>query len=253
MSSFFQKIKQIFISEEKKFNNTLLEELETKNFINIRKLDTSLSLEKRYICLRKLQTSGKISGVFLSEKSFFFSISDYDLSEIRENLKKKGQISLSQLKDRWSITEKNLVPFLMHLEKGLIGNGTFYSIAFFTSEVLASLLRNVETYNIEDLQKTYGIEMEDLLHLVEEMINDKELNGVLHDQTTYIGFEQFEETVSEFIEDNFEDSLEMAFEFISSKLKVSETDVERFFVRYVDRNPHKLVIYPLEKKIRFKG
>ncbi|MHA1198893.1 MAG: hypothetical protein ACTSQF_06025 [Candidatus Heimdallarchaeaceae archaeon] len=253
MSSFFQKIKQIFVSEEKKFNNTLLEELESKNFINIRKLDSNLSLEKRYICIRKLQTSGKISGVFLSEKSFFFSISDDDLGEIKDSLKKKGQIDLSQLKDRWSVTEKTLVPFLMHLEKGLIGNNTFYSLAFFTANTLASLLRNVESYSLEDIQKTYGIGIDSILHLIEKMIGEKELNGVLHDQTTYIGFEQFEETVSEFIEDNLEDSLEMTFEFISAKLKVSEKDVERFFVRYVDRNPHKLVIYPLEKKIRFKG
>ena len=55
------------------------------------------------------------------------------------------------------------------------------------------------------------------------------------------------------LKDNFEDSMEMAFEFISSKLKVSEKDVERFLVNYVDKNPHKLVVYPLEKKIRFRG
>ena len=252
MSSFLQKIKSLFISEEKRFNSLLLEELETKNFINIRKLESDLNLERRYVCIRKLQTSGQISGVFIPEKSFFYSITNDELNDVRDSLKKKGQIDLSYLKDRWSITEKKLIPFLMHLEKGLIGNNKFYSLTYFSAE-LVSRLRNLPTVELEDLQKTYGVELEDILLLIEEMINRKEIDGVLYNQTTYLGYDQFEEMVTEFVEDNLEDSVEMAFGYLSSKLKVSEEDVERFFVKYVDKYPHKLVIYPLEKKIRFRG
>jgi hypothetical protein len=252
MSSFFQKIKSLFISEEKIFNSSLLEELEVKNFINIRKLDSDLDLEKRYICVRKLLNSSQISGVFLPEKSFFYSIPPNELSEVRDSLKKKGWIELSSFKNRWSITEKKLIPFLMHLEKGLVGKDKFYSLAFLGTE-LVSQLRNVPSLEIKDLQKTYGVELEDISSLIEEMIDGKEIEGVLYNQTTYIGHDQFEEKVSEFIEDNFEDSMELTFEFISTKLKVFEKDIERFLVKYVDKNPHKLVIYPLEKKIRFRG
>lgn len=251
MSSFLQKIKTLFISEEKRFNTLLLEELKIKNFINIRKLDSKLNLEKRYISIRKLQTSGKISGVFLPEKSFFFSLSEEELSEIRESLKKTGYIELSKLKDRWSITEKILVPFLLHLERGLLGNNKFYSLVFLRSELI-SLLQNSDEYNLEELSKSYGIEMEDILGLVQEMIDEKEISGVILNQTLYLGFKQFEEIVSEFIEDIFEDSMEIPFASISTKLKVSEKDIERFLVNYVDKNPNKLVVYPLEKKIRFK-
>ena len=229
----------------------LLEELEIKPFINIRKLESKLSLDKRYVCIRKLQNSRKISGVFLSEKSFFFSISDAELTEIRDTLKRRGQIDIPPLKDRWSIDEKTLLPFLIHLEKGLIGNDRFYSLAYFSGEI-KTRLKNVEEFDLEDLQKNYGIDIDTILELVKKMINEKELTGVIYDSTKYVSFKQFEETVSEFIEDNFEDSQEMTFEFISSKLKVSEKDAERFLVKYVDKNPHKLVVYPLEKKIRFK-
>lgn len=252
MNSFFQKIKSIFISEEKRFNSTLLEELEIKNFINIRKLDSQLSLEKRYVCIRKLQNSGKISGVFLSDKSFFFSISNEELSEIRNSLKKQGQVELSPLKDRWSINEKTLIPFLMHLENGLIGNDKFYSFTFLQREFI-NVLKNVEEYNLEELQKTYGFELEDILNLVGKIVDEKELDGVVQKKYLYTGFKQFEEIVSEFIEDNFEDSLEMTFDFISDKLEISEKDAERFLVNYVENNPHKLIVYPLEKKIKFKG
>jgi hypothetical protein len=252
MSSFFQKIKSLFISEEKIFNKMLLEELEVKDFLNIRKLDSELTLDKRYFCVKKLQNSRKISGVFLSEKSFFFSIKDEDLSKIRDNLKKRGQLKLQPLKDRWSITEKNLIPFLMHLEKGLIGNDSFYSSTFLRSEI-RSLLSNVDTYSLKEIHTKYGVEPNEILKLVEKMIDEKELTGVLQDQELYIGFRQFEETISEFLEDNIDDSLEMTFDFISNKLKVSAADVERFLVSFVEKNPHKLIVYPLEKKIQYKG
>ena len=108
-------------------------------------------------------------------------------------------------------------------------------------------------YNLEDLHKTYGIETEDILRLVEEMIVEKELTGVIKSQSVYVSSQQFEETISDFIEDNIEDSLEMTFKHISDKLDVSEKDIERFLVKYVDNNPQKLVVYPLEKKILFKG
>jgi len=252
MSSFFQTIKSLFASDEKRFTSLLLEELETSSFINIRKLDSRLSLDKRYICIRKLQSSKKISGVFLSDKSFFFSIPDEELTEIRETLKKRGQLVLTPFKDRWLITEKILSPFLMHLEKGLLGHDKFYTLTFLKSEIL-SQLKNVETYNLEDLVKSYGVEKENIMELVEKMIGEKELFGVLQNQHLYVDSSKFEEELSEFLEDNFEDSLEMDFNLISNKLKVSEKDIERFLVNYVEKNPHKLVIYPLEKKIRFKS
>lgn len=252
MSSFFQKLKSLFVSDEKKFSFLLLEELEINNFINIRKLESKLSLDKRYVCIRKLQNSRKISGVFLSEKSFFYSISDEELSEIRDTLKKRGQLALTPLKNRWSITEKNLSPFLMHLEKGLQGNDRFYSLTFLRSEI-RSQLQNVETYNLKELVKAYGLEYDDIVELIEKMIGEEELSGVLQNQTLYVDSDKFEIMLSEFLDDNFEDSSEMDFISISSKLEVSEKETERFLVKYVEKNPHKLVIYPLEKKIRFKS
>ncbi|MCE7742368.1 MAG: hypothetical protein GOP50_07885 [Candidatus Heimdallarchaeota archaeon] len=252
MSSFFQKIKDLFGSEDKKFKLLLLEELENKNFINIRKLESKLNLEKRYVSIRKLLTSNSISGVFLPEKSFFFSITDDDLNEIRSTLKKQGELGLTQLKNRWNITEKTLIPFLQHLDKGLIGGDKFYSINYLHNS-FASLLRNVEEYDIQEIQKKYNIDVDQITHTIRELINEKEINGVIQDEIMFLGSRQFESIISEFIEENLEDSLEMTFERISEKLKVSEEDTEKFLVKYVDSNPHKLVIYPLEKKIIFKG
>ncbi len=252
MSSFFQKIKDMFVSEEKKFNSIILIELESSNFINIRKLESKLNLEKRYISIRKLITLGSIEGVFIPEKSFFFSISDDNLSEIRNTLKKQGHIRLSLFKDQWSINEKTLIPFLQHLDKGLIGGNEFYSLSFIRNS-LTSLLKNVEEYEIQDIQGKYNIEIEEITQIIEELISEKEIKGVIKDKTLFIGFEQFAMIISEFIEESLEDSLEMTFDAISKKLQVPEEDIEKFLVNYVDSNPNKLVIYPLEKKIRFKG
>jgi hypothetical protein len=252
MSSFLQKIKDLFVSEEKKFSTMLLERLEETNFINIRKLESKLSLEKRYITITNLLSSKRISGVFLPEKSHFFSISEGELSEIRDSLKKQGMIEISQIKNHWAVTDKTLVPLLNHLEKGIIGDKRYYTISSLQNSVKSSLARTDE-YEIKEFEKKFGIETDVFTDLITSMIEEKVIDGVLKDDSTFLSSENFENILNEYLEDKIDINKELSFDEMSSEIGVSSSSIERFLVKYVDKNPNSLVLYPLEKKIIFKG
>jgi len=252
MSQFLQKIKNLFISEEKKFTTLLLNTLELENSINIRKIISDLSLEKRYVCLSKLLSSKRIKGVFLPEKSFFFAIPDDQLSDIRNKLKQQGVLEISSLKELWSVDDKTLTPLLYHLERGLIGGNKFYTINYLQKSIISNL-STTDEYALDEFTKKTNVETELLLPLVNELIEEKQINGVIKNDTTYLSFETFERVVSDFIESKLdEDILELSFEEISLELEISTKDIERFMVNYVEKNLGNLVVYPLEKKIMFK-
>ena len=252
MSSFFQKIKDIFASEEKKYSMMFLEKLETSNFINIRKMESKLSLEKRYVVVTNLLSNKRISGIFLPEKSHFFSISEKDLSTIRDSLKKQGVVELSLIKNHWSVTDKTLIPLLNHLERGIIGGKRYYTNVYLQSNIRSSL-SGVDEYEIKQFENKFGIEIDFFIQLISEMIEEKTINGVLKEKSLYLSSETFENIIIEFLEDTFDINKEMSFDEISEELGVPATDIERFLVNYVDKNPGSLVIYPLEKNIIFKG
>ncbi len=252
MSSFLQKIKDLFASEEKKFSMMLFEKLETTNFINIRKMESKLSLEKRYVTITSLLSNKKLSGVFLPEKSHFFTISEGELSEIRDSLKKQGMIEISIIKNHWAVTDKTLVPLLNHLEKGIIGDKRYYTTTFLQNTIKSSLARTDE-YEIKEFEKKFGIEVEVFNQLITNMIEEQEINGILKNNSIYLSSETFENGLFEFLEDKLDSDNELTFDEISSELGVPSSNIERFLVSYVDKNPGSLVIYPLEKKIIFKG
>ena len=252
MSSFIQKIRDLFTSEEKKFTKTLLEELKTTNFINIRKIQSNLSLEKRYVAISDLLSNRKMTGVFLPEKSHFFSILDEELSEIRNSLKKQGMVEISLIKNRWTVTEKTLLPLLNHLEKGIIGDKKYFTITYLQNAINSSLT-NVPEYEIQKFETKFGIEVDTFAQIIINMIENEILKGVLRHNLVFLSSETFENIVTEFLEDKFDSKQELSFDEISSELEVPSTNIEPFLVSYVNKNPGSLVIYPLEKKIIFKG
>ncbi len=252
MGSFLQKIKDLFASEEKKFSMMLLEKLETTNFVNIRKVQTKISLEKRYVAITNLLSNKKLTGVFLPEKSHFFSISDAELSEIRETLKKQGIIEISIVKSHWAVTDKTLVPLLNHLEKGIIGEKRYFTITYLQNAIKSSLTDTAE-YEIQELEKKHGIEMDVFVQLISNMIEEQLLDGVVKDKSIFLSSETFGNIMIEFLEDKLDSDMELSFDEISFELGVPSSNIERFLVSYVDKNPGSLVIYPLEKKIIFKG
>ena len=206
MSTFLQKIKSLFISEDKIFTSLLLEELETVNFINIRKLSSNLSLEKRYVCISRLLSSKKIRGVFLPEKSYFFSISDERLTDIRNNLKQRGTLEIPSLTEIWAVNTKILTPLLQHLERGLVGGDRFYTINYL-QRAMISTLSAADEYTLDKFTKKYNLEIEVLLPLVNELINEKRINGVIQDNTTFLSFETFETAVSDYIETKLDEDI----------------------------------------------
>ncbi len=85
------------------------------------------------------------------------------------------------------------------------------------------------------------------------MIDEDDLKGVIQDKSNYLGLEKFETLFAEYLDEKIDDVPELNFSEISNDLSVSESDVEKHLMHIVEKDPGLFVLYPLEKRIRFKG
>jgi hypothetical protein len=251
MSSLFKKIKELFISKEKVFTNTLVEELKNNDFINIRKITSKLSIQQRYKITSKLISSRTISGILLPETTYFLSIQEEDLTDIKNQLKSRGSIDFASLKQKWKIKTKYLEQLLLHFEKGILTPKTYYTLTYLHETILSTLNRE-EEYEIKKFREKLGIELDDLIKIILASIDEELLLGVLQNDEMFLSATKFEEIVSEYIEEKYDIVHELEFNEISSDLKVSQNHIEKYLVDIVEKNPGMFVVYPLEKKILFK-
>ena len=252
MSTFLNKISKLFMSREKKFVLLLTEELETKNYVNIRKISSKLNIQQRYDLVNNYISKGRLQGVLLPERLLFLSIEKEKLSQIKDDLKTNGNLEISVLKDLWKVKTDILIGLLNHFEKGINGKKTFYTMAYI-HDILSSNLSDAEEYNLNTTSENLGIELELLLPIVQQMIDEDELKGVIQENATYLGFEIFESLFSEYLDERIDEVPEISFSEISNDLSVLESDVEKYLMHLVEKNPGLFVLYPLEKRIKFKG
>ncbi len=251
MSTILGKISRFFMSKEKKFVIFLIEELESKNYVNIRKITSKLSLQRRYDIVNHLISIGKLHGILLHERLLFLSITKDKLSAIKNDLKNNGRIEISVLKGIWKVKDEIIINILNHFEKGIEGKKTYYTLTHI-SNILTSNLSNIDEYNLNLTSENLEIDLNLLLRIVQEMINEGELAGVIKNQTIFLSFENFESIISDYIDEKMDDAFELSFNEISRDLFVQETDIEKFLMYLVEKNPGKFAVYPLEEKIQFK-
>jgi len=252
MSTFLDKISKLFMSKEKKFVLLLKEELETKNYVNIRKISSKLNIQQRYDLVNSYISKGKLQGVLLPERLLFLSIEKEKLALIKDDLKTNGKLEVSVLKELWKVKTDIIIGLLNHFERGIEGKKTFYTLTYIHN-LLSSSLSNAEEYNIITTSENLGIDLELILPIVQQMIDEDELKGVIQDNTTYLGFEVFESLFSDYLDEKIDNAPELSFSEISNDLSVLESDVEKYLMHLVEKNPGLFVIYPLEKRIKFKG
>jgi len=251
MSSLLKKIKQLFISKEKIFINTLVEELENSDFINLRKVNSKLSIQQRYRITNKLISNRDISGILLPETPYLFSIQEEDLVNIRSQLKERGSIDIAPLKQKWEIKIQYIELLLLHFEKGILTPKTYYTMSYLRETIL-STLKKEEDYNIKLFNEKLGVEVDDLIEIILSSIDEGLLLGVVQNEEMFVSNMKFEEMISEYIEEKFDLANELEFDEISLDLKVSQNYIEKYLVSIVEKNPGVFVVYPLEKKIAFK-
>jgi len=251
MSSFLKKLQELFMSKEKKFVILLNEELEPNNYLNLRKLDTKLSIQQRYRILNRLLSSGKLQGVLLAKKLYFFSIENDTLSEIRNTIKTSGTIKLSLLKSRWKIKNKVLEPLLQHIEIGIITEESYYTIQYLHNHII-SVLSNEQEYELKTLSEKLDIDAVQLNTIIQDLINEKLLKGVIKNQEIFLDSESFEEIIQNYIEDQDAEIGDIHFDKICEDLGVSLEDIEKYLLQLVDKIPGMYIVYPLEKKIIIK-
>ncbi|MCG3221253.1 MAG: hypothetical protein H7641_07725 [Candidatus Heimdallarchaeota archaeon] len=251
MSSLLKKVKELFISKEKIFTNTLIEELENNDFINLRKLTSKLSIQQRYKITNKLISNSSISGILLPETTYYFSIQEEDLTNIRNQLKGKGSIDLSILKEKWEIKNKYLELLLLHFEKGILTLKTYYTMRYLREYILSALNKE-EEYDINLFNEKLGVELDDLIKIILGLIDEELLLGVLQNNEAFLNATKFEELISEYTEEKYDLADEIEFDEISTDLKVSQNYIEKYLVSIVEKTPGMYAVYPLEKKIRFK-
>ena len=252
MSTFLNKISKLFMSKEKKFILLLMEELEIKNYVNIRKISSKLKIQQRYDLVINHISRGKLQGVLLPERLLFLSIEKERLSQIKDDLRNNGKMEISVLKELWKVKTDILIGLLNHFERGIDGKKIFYTLSYIHSN-LSSSLSDVDEYNISKTGENLGIELEILLPIVQQMIDEGELKGVIQNNEIYLGFEIFESLLSDYLDDKIDDVQELSFSEMSDDLSVLESEIEKYLMYLVEKNPNLLVVYPLEKRIKFKG
>ena len=251
MSSFLKKIKELFMSKEKIFTNVLIEELEKKDFINLRNLESKLTIQQRYKITTKLITNGIIDGILLPEKTFLFSIQEQELIEIKNQLKRSGKIALSSLRNKWRIKNKYLELLLLHFEKGILTTENYYTVKYLRDYILSTLNKE-EEYAVKLFNEKLSVELDELIKIILELIEEELLFGVLQNNELFLNSAKFEELISEYVEEKSDVASEIEFEEISGDLKVSQDFIEKYLVNVIEKNPGLYVVYPLEKKITFK-
>ncbi|MCK5140587.1 MAG: hypothetical protein KAQ70_00185 [Candidatus Heimdallarchaeota archaeon] len=251
MTSLLAKIKELFISKEKKFVIALQEKLENKNFVNLKKISSKLSFQQRYKVVTKLQSSKDLQGILLSERMLFLSIDEDNLSNLKDKIKNIGTIELLELKERWKLKDNILDNLLQHIEKGILGEKTFYTHRYLQHHFIASLTKNNE-HDLKQMSSKLGLESSITLPFVQKMIDEGTVSGVIKQQQFFVDSESFETSFSEYLEEIDENALEKEFSEVALELGVSSSVVEKYLVKYVERSPGRFVVYPLEKKVRIK-
>lgn len=251
MASFLTKLKEMFISKEKKFTLALLEELENKNFVNLKKISSRLPLQQRYNVVNKLQASKKLFGLLIPERMLFLSIDDDNMNTLKSKVKDTGKIEINELKERWKLKDNILENVLQQIELGIMGDKTYFTHKYIQN-FFASNLRDADEYDLLKMSSKLGLEFSKILPLIEKMINENILFGVIKNQQFFINSETFENLLSEYLEELDESVFEMEFSQIASDLGVSSSVITKYLVNHVEKNPGRFVVYPLEKKIRIK-
>jgi hypothetical protein len=239
------------MSKEKKFIILLNSELETKNFLNLRKLDAKISIQQRYRIINRLLSSGKLQGILLAEKLHFFSIENESLSEIRNKIKTRGTIKLSLLKDRWKVKNKVLEPLLQQIERGIVTEESYYTIQYLQDHII-SVLSNEQEYELKTFSEKLNLDIVHVNTIIQNLINEKLLDGVIKNQEIFLNAETFEEIIQDYIEDQEAEIGDIQFDEISKELGVRAEDIEKYLLLLVDKIPGMFVVYPLEKKIIIK-
>ena len=251
MTSFVDKIKELFFSKEKKFAIALFKELETKNFVDLRKIPSKLTIQQRYKTVTKLQSSSDLYGILLSEKLLFLSIENEDLTTLKRNLKEVGTVKLAELKERWKLKDNILKLVLKNIEKGFIGEKLYYS-SHYLQNYFTSLLKKEDETDLIEICKELGIEDSIILPFIQEMIDNSLVFGVIKNQHTFIDSEAFSIIIAEYLEEIDETETEIEYNKIANDLGVLSSNLEPYLVSYVEKTPGRFVVYPLEKKLDIK-
>lgn len=251
MTSLLTKIKELFISKEKKFIIAIHEVLENKNFVNLKKISSKLSLQQRYKVINKLQSSKELHGVLLSERMLFLSIDENNLNVLKNKVKDIGTVKILELKKRWKLKDNVLENLLQHIGKGIMGENAYYTHKYLQHHFIVNLTKSDE-HDLKQMSSKLGLESSIMLPFVQKMITEGTVSGVIKQQQFFVDSESFETTFFDYLEEISDDTLEKEFNEVARELGVSSSVVEKYFVKYVERTPGRFVIYPLEKKVRIK-
>lgn len=251
MTSLLAKIKELFISKEKKYIAALFTELENKHFVNLKKIPSKLSINQRYKVINKLQSSKELHGVLITDRMLFLSIDENSLEELRNKIKNIGTIKITELKERWKLKDNILESLLQHFEKGMFGEKAYYTMKYIQNYFTTSLVKGDE-HDLVKMSVQLGLESSITLPYVQNMIDENTISGVIKNQQFFVDTESFEISFSEYLEEISDNILEKEFTELSLDLGVSTSVIEQYLVKHVERTPGRFVVYPLEKKVRIK-
>ncbi|MHA1302597.1 MAG: hypothetical protein ACTSQE_12950 [Candidatus Heimdallarchaeaceae archaeon] len=247
-----QKLSKLFRGAEKNFIQSLHEQIEEQRYVNLRKIDTKLSLNQRVEILQRLKSKGDVTGIYLPSKFYFFSISDAQLGQLKHKLNNEGKLEINSLKKIWAVKNTLILEILRRFGAGFLGKTHYYSTTYLSNSIQQELQKN-EEYDLEKIVEMFDLKLKDVQTIVNKLISDHNLDGVIQNDTKYLSKEVYEEVISEYIEESRNKNIELEFDKIAEELKLPIVVVERYLLQYAKKNPNQVVVYPIEKKIQFKG
>ncbi|MHA1685397.1 MAG: hypothetical protein ACTSYD_03190 [Candidatus Heimdallarchaeaceae archaeon] len=251
MASFLKFISALFNKDVSRFKQMVIEQLESKHFIDLKKIPSKLSLQKRYEVLVKMIEKNELTGRFIPNTNYFLNIDNNLIERYRKNLKTRGYLALNDINKSLDLPPKILDRFMQQLEKGYLTNAYFYTELFLKRRI-TEILKDKTTYDIKLIAKSLKIEVSLVDHILQLLLKEGELYGIIQDETTYLSSDAFTEQLESLIKDLVGSGEELSFEDIADRLRVDKTEVDSYLVKYANEHPYDCTLYPLERKILFK-
>ncbi|UJG42688.1 MAG: hypothetical protein K9W46_09875 [Candidatus Heimdallarchaeum endolithica] len=246
-------LRSIFRGKEKDFMEKFYKMLSEKRYVNLARIETKLSYTQRVELVNKLLADNLISGIFLPEKKYFFSFDKKMLEETEQRFKQSGKLDAQKLKKQWSINEKLLKFVLQKFGKGFLGYTYYYSYDYVYSLLKNNLVKCEDEFSLKNLSSELGLDEEIIIKLTKTLLNESEVRGAIKGNSLFLSEKKTFELIMEIIEEQSENTFEIAFDDISKVADIPITFIEPILFKIVQENPDRFTLYPIDKKILIKN
>ncbi len=241
------------MKEEDKFRTSVIEKLGNTNFIDFKKFQTKLTINEKLNVIKDMLNEKQITGVFVREKLLFFSLNENDLEKIKEELKSNGKVNTELYNHNWNVSHKIISNFYNFIALGYfdLNKKYYYSHSALKSQILDEL-EVAEEFNIKAFSKKHDTENAIIIDIVKELIQNKEIQGVIVNKETFLELDKVESLLRDYLDKKAQEESELTFSQIAKDIGIDERDLQAVVIKIINSYPTEYTLYPIEERIVFK-